>query len=370
MSKSMRGIAATPDSASPQWVEVPEPRPPGEGELLCRTLQLGVCGTDREILQSSRPLTPPGEPFLVLGHECLARVEAVGAAVERFQPGDLVVPVVRRPTSGAIAGQAATPAGRVDLLAFGHYTERGIVQEHGFSTPWWLDRPEYLYRIPAEMEPWAVLTEPFSIAEKGINEALAVQQARLGVDAWQHSPPRVLVTGMGPIGFAALAVSVGRGWPTTLYGRDHPQSFRAQLVLEWGASFLPEAEARFEDPDSEGFDLILECTGSEQVMVSAARWLASRGVMVWLGSSRQPKPAQLNVAQLMRDGVLRNHIHIGCVNAAPRDFVDAIGDIDRLRQSHCRQLSALLTDRVSPPDALWHYQHRQPQGIKTVVEFQ
>jgi threonine dehydrogenase-like Zn-dependent dehydrogenase len=366
----MRGIAATFDSAAPQWVELPEPAGPRAGEVLCRTLELGVCGTDREILQSRRPLVPSGEPWLVLGHECLARVEAVGEGVEQLRPGDLVVPVVRRARDEA-AGESV-PAGRVDLLAFGRYTERGIVEQHGFSVPWWTDRPKYLYPIDQALAPWAVLTEPFSVAEKGINEALAIQRARLGDAAWQAPPPRVLVTGMGPIGFAALAASITRGWPTTLYGRDEADSFRARLAEQFGARYLPDAEARFDQrqADSEGFDLILECTGSDRVMLAAGRALASRGVMVWLGSSRRPKAAELNVAQLMRDGVVRNHVHIGSVNAAPRDFADAIKDLDQLRQSHGRQLSALLTDRVSPDEALWHYEQRRPQGIKTVVAFE
>jgi threonine dehydrogenase-like Zn-dependent dehydrogenase len=174
---------------------------------------------------------------------------------------------------------------------------------------------------------------------------------------------------MGPIGFAALAASVCRGWPTTLYGRDAPDSFRAQLVTSLGGVYLPAAEARFDqrDANADGFDLILECTGSDEVLIDAARALAARGVMAWLGSSRVPKPLKLNVAQLMRDAVVRNHIHIGCVNAAPRDFHDALAHLDQLRRQRPAALSSLITARVSPQEALEHYERRQPQGIKTVI---
>ena len=88
---------------APIWVEALEPRPPAVGEVLCRTLELGVCGTDREILLSAKPWLPEGEDKLILGHESLARIEAVGSGVADFQPGDLVVPVVRRRVSGSIA---------------------------------------------------------------------------------------------------------------------------------------------------------------------------------------------------------------------------------------------------------------------------
>jgi threonine dehydrogenase-like Zn-dependent dehydrogenase len=356
----MRGIAAFTDHDVPRFVEVPPPRAIGREEVLCRTLELGVCGTDREILHSRRPLTPEGEDFLILGHECLAQVEQVGSDVAGLSEGHLVVPAVRR------ARPAAPRETRVDLLNFQHYTERGIVHEHGFSTPLWLDRPEHLYTVEPELAPWAVLAEPFSVAEKGINEAITIQHARLQTHAWT---PRVLVTGMGPIGFAALAASVCRGWPTTLYGRDEKHTFRAQLVAALGGTYLPAKEAHFEDQDPNvyGYDLILECTGSDEVLVYAARALAARGVMAWLGSSRVPRPRELNVAQVMRDAVVRNHVHIGCVNAAPRDFRDALSHLDQLRRQRPDALSALITARLPPEEALEHYTHRQPQGIKTVV---
>ena len=63
------------------------------------------------------------------------------------------------------------------MLPFGQYVERGIVEEHGFSTPWWKDRPQHLFKVEPDLAPWAVLTEPFSVAEKGINEALVIRSA-------------------------------------------------------------------------------------------------------------------------------------------------------------------------------------------------
>lgn len=359
----MRGIAAFAGEHEARFVELPVPDGPGRGEVVCRTLELGVCGTDREILESREPLIPPGEEFLVLGHECLARVEAVGQDVDELAEGDLVVPVVRRPKKPADV--------RVDLLHFGSYTERGIVREHGFSTPLWIDRPEHLLRVPRRLAPCAVLTEPVSVSEKGVNEALAVQQARVGCDCWSDEPPRVLVTGMGPIGFAAVLASRARGWPVTLYGRDEEDSDRATLARQIGAEYLPEARANFvlDDVEAHGYDLVLECTGSDAVMIRTARALRARGVMVWLGSSRQPKAQEHNLARMMRDGVLRNHVHIGCVNSAPRDFRDAMLHLEQVAQQCPAFVEGLITDRVAPRDSLWHYHHRRPQGIKTVLMY-
>jgi threonine dehydrogenase-like Zn-dependent dehydrogenase len=355
-------IAAFPDSATPRFVAPIEPRSPESGEVLCRTLQLGVCGTDREILHSKKPGCPPGEAFLVLGHECLAEVEQVGSGVTRLQPGDLVVPVVRRPNASA--------KHRVDMLSFGEFTERGIFFEHGFSLPRWLDRPEFLYRVEPSLSEVAVLAEPLAVSEKAVNEALVVQRARLGDDAWSNPPPRVLVTGMGPIGFTAVLASVVRGWPTTMYGRDASDTFRAKLAERLGAKYIHDpAVLETENVERDGYDLVLECTGSDEVMLAAAASLASRGVMVWLGSSRVPEPKPHNVERLMRDGVIRNHIHLGTVNAAPRDFADALAHLAAWHSRQPADLAAIITNRVRGDDSLWHYEHREPQGIKTVVMY-
>jgi threonine dehydrogenase-like Zn-dependent dehydrogenase len=257
------------------------------------------------------------------------------------------------------------------MLALGEFVERGIFHEHGFSLPFWLDRPEHLFRVPTSIADVAVLAEPLAVAEKGINEALVIQEARLSSSIWSDPGPRVLVTGMGPIGFAAVLAARARGWQVTMVGREAAATFRARLAVEFGAAYRPLAEelqgsgTGATDP----FDLILECTGGDQVMLDATRRLAPRGVMVWLGSTRLPRPKSLNVEQLMRDGIIRNHVHIGTVNSAPRDFLDALRHLGYWDEHQPEGLRRIITQRVSPADALWHYSNREPQGIKTVVQY-
>ena len=359
----MLGIAAFSNSNVPEIVDLPLPPPPKAGEILCRTLQLGVCGTDREILASLRPATPPGADFLVLGHECLAQVENLGPGVKGFSPGDLVVPLVRRPI-----GQ---PRHRSDLLTPGEFIERGILRAHGFSASQWIDTPQYLLPIPPEIVPLAILAEPTSIAEKGINESIILQEARLGKHVWRDEPPHVLITGMGPIGFMAVVACLCRGWPVTHFGRDPGDSFRAQLSKQFGAIYTSQIDAptTLDGIIANPFDLVLECTGNEDVMLNAAQAMSPRSVMVWLGSSRQPAPNNRNIALLMRQGLVRNSIFIGSVNSAVRDFHDALAHLAQMDQQVPNTMSQLITDKVKPTNSLGHYTHRQPQGIKTIVTF-
>jgi threonine dehydrogenase-like Zn-dependent dehydrogenase len=376
----MRGIAAFPNSTRPGLVEVAEPCAPTAGQVLCRTLELGICGTDREILESRRPHVPPGEPFLILGHECLARVEALGPlsgddaillsdrlapsrSAQPLREGELIVPVVRR----ALPGHAR----RVDMLALGQFSERGIFDEHGFSTPLWLDQPRYLLRVPPELQSVAVLTEPLAVAAKAINEALLVQQSRLEQDIWRNPPPRVLVTGLGPIAFAALLMTRIRDWPSWVYGRDQPQQPRPALARRLGAEYATQSsfDAQPAEVEADGFDLILECTGSDEVALHVAPWLRSCGVMAWLGSQRDPQPRPANFGKLVRDGLIRNNVFLGCVNAAPRDFQEALVRLAQWLRRDAAALDSLITARVPQQEALPHFESRQANSIKSVVVF-
>jgi glucose 1-dehydrogenase len=122
--------------------------------------------------------------------------------------------------------------------------------------------------------------------------------------------------------------------------------------------------------EASGYDLLLECTGSDEVMLQAAQLVRSCGVVVWLGSNRVPQAKAHNVDRLVREGLLRNHIFLGCVNAARRDFENALKHLEQLATDRRADLAKLITCRVRPADSLWHYEYRQPQGIKTVLMYE
>ena len=361
-------VAAFTGSPVPKLIEPLPVDAPEPGEVCCETLMLGICGTDRDILESTSPVCPLDSEYLVLGHECLARVVQVGSGVTNCAAGDLVVPAVRRPRQQEdSAGQIRR---RVDMVPWGDYVERGIVAEHGFSLPTWIDRPEFLFPVPSEIKDVAVLAEPISVSEKAVREAEQIQDARLG-DEWQRRAPRVLITGLGPIAFAAAIVCRARDWPVTIYGRDDPDSFRAGLVTKFDCDYVNEGTYSWSLPDVEqdGFDLILECTGNDVVMMQAAGTLASCGILVWEGSTRLPQPCQHNVAEIMRAGILRNHVYLGTVNNAPVDMAAALEHLVSQRPRYGSAIRQLVTRRISVDDSLWHYQHRERQGVKTVVVF-
>src|SRR6516162_6383887 len=158
----MRAITVSPGTAhSARLEEVPEP-PETDGSVLVRTWALGVCGTDREILDGRYGFAPPGQQRLVLGHESLGAVEAAPEGCG-LAPGDLVVGVVRRPDPVPCV---ACAAGEWDMCRNGRYTERGIKERHGYGAERFRIEPEFAIKIDPALGILGVLLEPASILAK------------------------------------------------------------------------------------------------------------------------------------------------------------------------------------------------------------
>jgi len=72
---------------TPLEIEDIEIDDPGPGEVLLKTAASGVCHSDLTVLEGGLPVPPP----CILGHEPAGVVEAVGAGVVDFVPGDHVI---------------------------------------------------------------------------------------------------------------------------------------------------------------------------------------------------------------------------------------------------------------------------------------
>jgi len=68
--------------------ERPKPVIVDPGDAIVRVTRTTICGTDLHILKGDVPTCAPGR---ILGHEGVGMVEATGAAVSSFQPGDAVL---------------------------------------------------------------------------------------------------------------------------------------------------------------------------------------------------------------------------------------------------------------------------------------
>ncbi len=71
--------------------ERPDPEP-GPGEIRLRVAACGVCRTDLHVVDGDLP--HPTLP-IIPGHEIVGRVDAIGAGVTGFEPGERVAVEVR-----------------------------------------------------------------------------------------------------------------------------------------------------------------------------------------------------------------------------------------------------------------------------------
>src|SRR5690242_17797880 len=134
----MKALAVRPGQPRSMHLrEVDEPRVAdvagGRGALV-QVLRVGVDGTDKEIDAAEYGSAPPGDDYLITGHESIGRVLEVGPGVAELRPGDHVVATVRRPGSSVY-----DRIGLQDFTTDDEYYERGINLRHGYMAEAYVD---------------------------------------------------------------------------------------------------------------------------------------------------------------------------------------------------------------------------------------
>ena len=74
-----------------EMVELPKPVIENDGDVLLKIEIVGVCGSDVHYYETGRIGSQVVEYPYMVGHECVATVEEVGAGVENLKVGDEVV---------------------------------------------------------------------------------------------------------------------------------------------------------------------------------------------------------------------------------------------------------------------------------------
>jgi glucose 1-dehydrogenase len=347
----MRALTVIPlQAGSAAVVDMPEPEP-GPGALLVDGIALGVCGTDREIMDGEYGWAPPGAERLVLGHESLGRVRQAPPD-SGFASGDLVVGVVRRPDPEPCP---ACARGEFDFCRNGRYTERGIKELHGYGSERWTVEADYAVKLDPELEPVGMLMEPTTIVAKAWD-----QIERIGARAY-FAPERVLVTGAGPIGLLAAMLGAQRGLDVHVLDRntDGPKPAR---VAELGASYHHSAVGAVAGELRP--DIIIEATGAEQVVAEAMAHNAAFGIVCLTGVSPSGRPLTVDLGALNRDIVLENDVVFGTVNANLHHYALAA---EALAKADREWLGRLISRRV-PLEDFEQAVEKQPDDVKVVLD--
>jgi threonine dehydrogenase-like Zn-dependent dehydrogenase len=346
----MRAVTVVPLKAdSVDLTELPEP-PPADGPVLVKTLDIGVCGTDLEIISGEYGWAPPGENRLAIGHESLGEVleapEGSGFAV-----GDLVVAIVRRPDPVPCSNCAA---GEWDMCRNGRYTEWGIKEHHGYARERYRITPDFLVKVDPSLGHLGVLLEPTTVVAKAWDHV-----ERIGSRA-RWMPDTVLVTGAGPIGLLAALLGVQRGLEVHVLDRV-ADGLKPELVAALGATYH---HGSVSDTGIEP-DVTIECTGVGQLIFDVMDTSASNGIVCLTGVSSAGRDLSVDVGLLNRRMVLANDVVFGSVNANRRHYE---AGATALAHADPAWLTRLITRTV--PLSAWRDAYvRNPDDVKVVLQF-
>jgi threonine dehydrogenase-like Zn-dependent dehydrogenase len=316
-----------------------------EGEVLVRTLEVGVCGTDREISEGLFGIAPENESLLVLGHEALGVVERDGHG---FTRGQLVTATVRRSCGHCIACAENSP----DSCLTGDYSERGITRLHGYARELVAEDPEQLIAIPKSLGRLGVLAEPASCCERALRHARTIG----GRQPWQLE--RALVIGAGAMGLLMtyfLRLADVEVWTASL----EPEN---ELLEQSGARYVSTHDTELSELGK--FDLVVEAAGNAQLMAQTLGLLRRSGVACLLGIDPRDQTVELDGPVLGLDTILENRVLFGSVNAHRQDWLAAVHDLDRARERWPEALAQFVTLRVPLDHFAEAFEHR---GKATLV---
>jgi threonine dehydrogenase-like Zn-dependent dehydrogenase len=371
----MQAVAVVPSQRAVRLVEHPEPALASPTHVKARVLEVGVCGTDKEICCFDYGTPPAGSDHLVLGHECLAEVTEVGPGVTDLAPGDLVVPMVRRPCGRPECGPCAL--GRQDFCTTGGFTERGIKEAHGFMTEVIADEARYFCKVPHRLRDVGVLVEPLTIAQKALKQVWQIQH-RLPwhcPHAPEHRPGvchHAVVLGAGPVGLLGAMTFRTAGFTTYVYSREPEASPKGDLVRSIGCRYVSAENTPVDKlMDRVGsIDVVYEAAGASRLSFEVLAQIGPNAAFVFTGVPGRKAPVAVDTDLIMRNMVLRNQVVLGTVNAGRETFGDAIADLERFVEAWPDAVRSLITARVPVADfATLLGPGATPAGIKNVLTF-
>jgi threonine dehydrogenase-like Zn-dependent dehydrogenase len=366
----MKAIAVIPGTPTLRLVDRPEPSVAQADDVKVKVLRVGICGTDREEAGGGRARAPDGQKELVLGHEMFGQVIEVGHEVARVKPGDFAVFTVRRGCGKCLP----CLMNRSDMCRTGDYRERGIWGLDGYQTECVVDKEMYITHVPSLLAEIGVLTEPTSVAEKAIDEAVRVQTARSPAAATQPdwlTGRRCLVVGLGPIGLLAAMILRLRG--AEVYGMDivDANTTRPQWLEHIGGQYLDGRKVAADKVQEKlgPMELIFEATGIPKLEFDLLEALSLNGVYVLTGVPGGSRPLEVAGAELIRRLVLGNQVMLGSVNAARGHFQMAVADLGQARLRWGDHVARLITQRHAHTDFEQTLHHHAADEIKSIIEW-
>jgi len=367
----MKAIAIFPETHEVKLIDHEEPMITMPTQVKLRTLEVGVCGTDKEIVSFQFGSPPPGYEYLVLGHEMLGEVVEVGPQVHDIKPGDLAVTMVRHLCPHEYC--RACREGRQDFCFTGDFTEHGIKELHGFMAEYVVDEERYLNLVPHGLRDVGVLTEPLTVAEKAISQVWLIQQRLPWIDPnapvhMRGKGLKALVLGAGPVGLLGVMVLIAAGFETYVYSRSKKPNAKAELVEAIGGTYLSSGTTSVEQLAEQigAIDLGFEAAGASQIAFDVMRVLGTNAIFAFAGVPDRKALVDVDTHRVILDLVQNNQVVFGTVNADRAAFRMAIRDLGIFKQRWPQALRSLITGYY-PIEQAPQLLLGSMRGIKSIV---
>ncbi len=262
------------------------PEKPEAGAVLVRTEMAGICGTDVHLWKGELPITLP----IILGHETVGRIEALGDGVDKDWTGQSLRVgdrVTWNPSAACGACYYCTekkqPTRCTSRRAYGigYCCDQAPHFLGGYAELHYLKPRTTIFKLPDDLP-----TESVIGAGCALNTAIHGVE-RTGI-SWSDI---VVVQGAGPVGIAALAVakSAGASKVILLGAPNH----RLEMAKRFGADHVinidevrtsAERIAAIRDlTRGYGADVVLECVGAPPAVVEGMEMCRDGGKYLILG---------------------------------------------------------------------------------------
>ena len=326
-------------------LDVPEPSPPGPGEVIVHPDAVGICGSDFHFLAGELQIFDESPYPRIQGHEFTGTVEQLGPdGSSRLSTGDRVA--IMPISSCGECYPCRVGRGNVcdNFSLIGIHTDGGLQERIRVPV-------SQVFPIVSEQPAVAALAEPVSIAVRSIH--------RSGISEGE----RVVILGAGPIGQAVHLLAHERGATTLLVDR-------VQSRLDFGVANGAEPLV-WEDRDQvvgacrewsggEGPPLVFDATGAPDPIRAAVDMAASAGRVVVVGMSGEEVPLRIGTFTEKEIDMLG----VSCCGS------DEFGEAVRFVESNRGPLERLISRRFPldrAPEAVGYAMENPGEVMKVVI---
>ncbi len=265
--------AVLPGNSTVAFREFPIPEP-GHGEVLIRTKSSTICGSDiRAIYREHLGKGPEAYQGVIAGHEPCGQIVESGPGCRRFRQGDRVI--VYHISGCGLCNDCRR--GYMISCTSPEYRKAYGWQRHGGMAPYILAEEKDLVKLPDSLTytDGAQVACGFGTVYEGLD--------RIGI----NGNDSVLVTGLGPVGLAALMLCRAMG-ATQLIGVDTiPERLDLAVELDLADRVLeagPDTVQQVMDlTNGKGVEKSVDCSGNDQARQNCIRATRKWGRIVFIG---------------------------------------------------------------------------------------